>query len=193
MNKKEFLSKLQNRLSHLPNYEMVDIINYYDELIEDRVDNSLKSEEEVVNELGSIDDIVKKLGKDNNSKIVYDENTKQPVKQNDDSKTIMNIIIFVLLLPVWITAFSVLIGCVVGVISAGVGIFCSGIGSIIMSLTLNNITMTIFWIGIGLLLIGVSLVLIPPIVKLINLLISLMKKFLKFIINDSKRRLANEN
>ena len=60
MNKVEFLNELSSSLSSLSKSERDDLIQYYDELIEDRKERTNQSEEEIIASLGSIDDIVLK-------------------------------------------------------------------------------------------------------------------------------------
>lgn len=63
MNKEEFLNALRNKLVGLPEADVEDRISFYQEMIEDRIDEG-KSEEEAINEIGSVDDIVKEIAKD---------------------------------------------------------------------------------------------------------------------------------
>ena len=63
MNKEEFLNALRNKLVGLPEADVEDRLSFYQEMIEDRIDEG-KSEEEAINEIGSVDDIVKEIAKD---------------------------------------------------------------------------------------------------------------------------------
>ena len=56
MNKKEFLSRLEHRLSGLPREEREERLSFYSEMIDDRIEEGL-SEEEAVNDIGSIDEV----------------------------------------------------------------------------------------------------------------------------------------
>ena len=60
MNKQEFLSRLKNRLCGLPARELAERLDFYAEMIDDRVELGL-SEEAAVAEMGDIDDIVTQL------------------------------------------------------------------------------------------------------------------------------------
>lgn len=57
MNRSEFLSELTNRLDHLPHEEIVKIVSYYEESIDDRIEDGM-TEEVSIKSLGSLDDIV---------------------------------------------------------------------------------------------------------------------------------------
>ena len=72
MRKREFIRELSRRLGDMPDKERENVIDYYDELIEDTIERTNKSEEEVIYELGSINDIVKRV-KPSHEKIRYEE------------------------------------------------------------------------------------------------------------------------
>lgn len=56
MNKEEFISELRQRLEVFPEAEAEEYINYYREMIEDRLEENA-DEEAVVADLGSVDDV----------------------------------------------------------------------------------------------------------------------------------------
>lgn len=60
MNKKEFLTELEARLAGLPSEDTRRSLEYYAEMIDDRVEEGM-SEEEAVRELGSMDGIVSSI------------------------------------------------------------------------------------------------------------------------------------
>lgn len=60
MNKQEFISLLEKRLFQLPQIEKEHLLNYYNETIEDRMEDGM-SEAEAVASLDSIDMIVKQV------------------------------------------------------------------------------------------------------------------------------------
>ena len=57
MNKQEFLTQLRNRLSGLPKEDIEERLNFFSEMIDDRMEEGL-SEEEAVKLAGSVDEIV---------------------------------------------------------------------------------------------------------------------------------------
>ncbi len=59
MKKKEFLKKLKKGLAPMGGYERQRVLDYYDEMISDRVENG-KTEEEAVAELGSPEYVIEK-------------------------------------------------------------------------------------------------------------------------------------
>lgn len=60
MRKYEFLTELQSKLQGLPKDEIENRVNFYREMIEDRMDEG-KSEEQAVAEVGDVDDIVRQI------------------------------------------------------------------------------------------------------------------------------------
>ena len=63
MNKTEFLNELRSKLNGLPQEDLENRLNFYEEMINDRIDEG-KSEEEAVNEIGTVDEVVKEIAKD---------------------------------------------------------------------------------------------------------------------------------
>lgn len=60
MKKQEFLNELRKQLAGLPKDDLDNRINFYEEMINDRMDEGL-SEEEAVADIGTVDDIVKQI------------------------------------------------------------------------------------------------------------------------------------
>ena len=71
MKKDEFLNELEKRLRNIDWQERKEILNYYEELILDRMENTNLSEEDIVNELGRVEEIANKI-------INKQENIKTP-------------------------------------------------------------------------------------------------------------------
>lgn len=63
MNKVEFLNQLRKQLAGLPKDDLDNRISFYEEAINDRIDDG-KSEEEAVADIGSIDEVVREIAKD---------------------------------------------------------------------------------------------------------------------------------
>lgn len=60
MNKRDFLNKLSANLASLPKYEIDKSISYYEEIINDRIEDGM-SEEDAVAALGDIDSIAENI------------------------------------------------------------------------------------------------------------------------------------
>lgn len=103
MKKQEFLAVLRDRLRGLPQEDIDKSIDYYSEMIDDRMEDGLK-EETAVAALGSMDEIVSQILKE----IPFSKIVKAKVKQ----KRTMSAGIIVLLIlgfPVW---FSLLVAAI---------------------------------------------------------------------------------
>lgn len=94
MNKESFLSALRSRLAGLPQEDVEERLNFYAEMIEDRMEEGL-SEEEAVAEVGSVDEIAAQiLGDIPLSKIVKNKMPKRRLQA-------WEIVLLVLGFPVW--------------------------------------------------------------------------------------------
>lgn len=97
MNKSEFLVKLGNGLSGLPKKDIEERLNFYNEMIEDRIEEGI-SEEEAVAAIGSADEIA--------SQIIADTPFVKIAKERIKPKrrlTVLEIIFLVLGSPIWLS------------------------------------------------------------------------------------------
>lgn len=60
MNKKQFLEAIRNRIKGLPENDIDKSLDYYSEMIDDRVEDGM-TEEEAVAALGTVDEIVAQI------------------------------------------------------------------------------------------------------------------------------------
>ncbi len=147
MNRSEFLSELRKKLAGLPADDILRSLDYYGELIDDRVEDGL-SEEDAVAALGPLDDIVRQILTDTPlPKLI-----KEKVKPKRRLKW-WEIVLLALGSPIWLSlgvaAFAVIlslyvvlwslivsvwavfgafIGCSLGCIVSGIGLICVGKG-----------------------------------------------------------------
>ena len=63
MKKQEFLTELRSKLNGLPKEDIDNRVNFYEEMINDRMDDG-KSEEEAVADIGSVDEVVRQIAND---------------------------------------------------------------------------------------------------------------------------------
>lgn len=104
MKKYEFLSELKNRLSGLPQEDIEKTVDYYSEIIDDRIEDGIK-EEDAIKAIGSIDDVV--------SKILSDTSLPKLVKSKVKPKRTLKfweILLIILGSPIW---FSLLLAVVI--------------------------------------------------------------------------------
>lgn len=96
MSKYEFLAQLQNRLSGLPQDDIAERLAFYNEMIDDRIEEGF-SEEDAVSEIGSVDTII--------SQILTDIPLTKLIKENTPKKRLgaWEIVLLVLGSPIWIS------------------------------------------------------------------------------------------
>lgn len=95
MIKEEFINELRNKLVGLPKEELENRLNYYEEMIEDRMDEG-KTEEEAVAEIGNVDDIAKQITDETPLITLVKEQTK-PKR----SLKVWEIVLLFLGFPLW--------------------------------------------------------------------------------------------
>ena len=100
MTKVNFLFELRDKLSGLPTEDIEERLNFYSEMIEDRMEEGL-SEEDAVAAIGTTDEIAKQII----SEIPFTKIAKEKLKPKNNLK-IWEIILLVLGFPLW---FSLLI------------------------------------------------------------------------------------
>lgn len=179
MKKKEFLRILDKRIK---TKDKEDIINYYDELIEDMMDKNGVSEEEAIDMLEDIDDIVRKANRTDDSKISLEEEKKVATKENDSNALgkVLSIIIF---FPLWIVLLSVYFALICAAVGLEVGLGVAGVFSIIygfISIAVN-LNQAIIIIGVGIIVLGVMFIISPIIFKIAKLIFRATKKSFKTI------------
>lgn len=223
MRKREFLRELSRRLDNMDKKEKDDVIEYYDELIEDTIERTGKSEEDVIYDLGSISEISKRVNPNKYSKyeepseserIHYDEYTEEDVKHDHTdysrvnenkftkkehrTKTVVKhstigIILIIVTFPIWFAIMMSIIGVIIGIAAAGIGIVVGGVASLV-----GGILSFAGSLPQGLFLTGLGLLLIGLAFILIPLIIKLLAFIVKLIgkgINAlaTKRRVYYEN
>ena len=117
MKKQEFLDELRVKLNGLSKEELDERINFYSEMIDDRIDEG-KSEEEAVADLGGVDKVIDDILEDTPLlKLI-----KQKAKPNRALK-VWEIIFLILGFPLWFPLLLVfIILCLVGYLLVWVGV-----------------------------------------------------------------------
>lgn len=179
MTKREFLRRLRKKLNC---NDKDDIIAYYNELIEDKMDKTGLTEEEVIDRLDDIDDIVRKTNSQSGvyQKIKYDED-EIPKKKHKSSSG--NTLTKILYFPMAIVAFALYLALICLCVSLGLSLGLSGIAMIIFGIINlhTSISQGVIMISLGILSIGLTLIVVPLIYKLVALIITLIKKLYKKI------------
>lgn len=163
MNKQEFLARLRNGLSGMPQDDIEERIIFYSEMIDDRMEEGL-SETEAVGSIGTVDDVV--------SQILTDTPLTRLVKEKIKPERAMRsweIVLLVLGFPVWlpllIAAFAVILAVYIVVWSAVISLWAvemsfwaGALGGVVLAFTAQvNGLRGIVMLSIGLCCAGLSI------------------------------------
>lgn len=191
MNKQQFIDLLKYRLSKLPHDEVIKTINFYTEMIEDRIEEGM-SEEEAIADLGNIDEIT--------SSIIaevpvtsYVRNKYNFSKLNPTSKVLIGIAIF-FTSPIWIALIAVAFSLTIAGIALIFSLFITCVallfssyvlaGSLIVSCFFTtNIFASIAILGMGIMVMCISILLTTPVISLFTNSIKLIKDIYSSIKN----------
>ena len=171
MNKTQFCALLGNKLKpYLSPKEMYKTINFFEEMIDDRIDEGL-SEEEAVSQLGDINIIVDQILDEHN---IGKKQTKLVWRFIPRELGFINI---VLLFPAWITIFSlvaslfiVILSIIFSIVLSIIAIFIGGILLILKSpyylIYERNISYFLDTLGFGFVISGAGLIGIYWLIKI---------------------------
>lgn len=164
MTKKEFLDNLRLKLNGIPKEDLDERISFYDEAIDDRIEEGLK-ETEAVDELGSIDDIYKQIVSD----IPISKLVKDKVLPNRSLK-VWEIFLIIISSPIWasllialisviVSLYLVLCSLILAIWATVLSVLISGIAGIIGFIILliqGKLVSGFVILGLGLILCGLS-------------------------------------
>ena len=165
MNKTEFTEQLQLSLKGLSELDIKRSVDYYEEMIEDRIEDGM-AEEEAVSAMGSIDEI--------KAKILEETPIAKIVKEKMRPKRALRaweIVLLVLGAPVWIPVTAALLICclviflcfwiiILWLYATDLAIFASGFGFIIGAfIQQNGFNTGLFFAGGGIALVGAAILL----------------------------------
>lgn len=189
MNKNEFLLEIQNRLEGLPEDEIGKSLDFYREMIDDRIEDGM-SEEEAVSAIGSVDEVVKETLES----IPLSKMIKAKTKKEGGWRA-WEIVLLILGSPIWVPlmlcflilifVFYLVIWIIVIVFFVvDLALFVAGLASFIAgfaALFKIGAFYPLLAIGAGLILIGSSVMLVIPLVKLAKVTAKLGKKIVLWI------------
>jgi uncharacterized membrane protein len=186
MKREEFFKQLRERMSGFPSQTIESTISYYDELIDDAIEDG-KSEEATIESFGSVESIVNTLLKEVSiSKLVKEKVTpKRKLKS-------WEIVLIILGSPIWVSlgiallsvCFSLYVGfwsTIVALWAADLAFMVGGIAAVIGSFTtfaVGAAPQATFFLGAGLVGIGLSIVLGFAFVALTKLIAQLGAKII---------------
>lgn len=201
MNKQEFLSELKNRLAGIPQKDIDQTIEFYEELILDKMEEG-QLEEEAIASLDSIDEIVKATL----SNVSIPKLVKEKFAPKRSLKTWEIVVIAatsIIWVPLAIALLSIILSLYVGLWSGVIALAAStvSVGALsliivggILDLCTGHVASGIFTIGLALAFLGISLLLGLLTVKLSKLMVVLCKKIILWIKSlFVKRGEKNEN
>lgn len=198
MNKQEFLKALSERLDKLPENEKNKSINYYLEMIDDRIEEGA-SEDEAIDALGGIEEIAENIMSQ-----YPDANEKRSTKKRFNLNTV-TIILLIIGSPIWlsillaiisviISIFSAVFGIAVALVSIVISFILGGIFAVVASpvIMFQNLLAGVFALGSGLTLVGLGILAVFGSVLFIRLVIKATKFFIRKIayITSGKERFA---
>ncbi len=203
MTRLEFKSELSRRLEVIPFAERQKTLDYYDEMICDRVDDGM-SEAEAVAAMGSIDEIAVEIL----SQLSYppaEVEEKSPEKP-DRSKKALAILLAAVLSPIWIPAsvaiiltILAIVGCAAAALATLVAMIAaaalSGIALIGHSVYLTftaTLSYALLELGVGIACIGLGLVMLPLVWKLGEAMLACVRRFAAWVKSKIGRRKAHE-
>ncbi len=183
MNKNEFLKELKNSLKGLPKAEAENTINYYNEMIDEAVENG-ENEKEFIKSLGSQKEIAAEVLKNTPIKSLVKEKTR------NKKLTVLEIVLLVLGAPIWISValailsviFSVYISIWSVVVSFFAVVLALGLGGIALVLGsfififIGKIATFLVAFGAGFICMGLCILLIYVTILLTKGVIILSKK-----------------
>ena len=167
MNKTQFCALLGNKLKpYLSSKEIYKTLNFFEEMIDDRIDEGL-SEEEAVSQLGDINIIVDQILDEHNIEKKQTKLVWRFVPRKIPTE--LGFIITILLLPVWITIFAlgaslfiVILSIIFSIVLTIIAIFIGGILLILKSpfylIYERNISYFLDTLGFGFVNTGIGLI-----------------------------------
>ena len=130
MSKQEFINDLRERLMWLTSEELEKTVNFYSEMIDDRMEEGA-TEEEAVAALGPMDDITVKIarevGKGDEAETGVPTATTTVAKNSSES-LVLKIVVIAVTFPIWFPVLMGLFGAAIGIV-AGLFGACVGVGA----------------------------------------------------------------
>lgn len=195
MNKKEFINELGKNLNHFPKKEKNKCLHYYEEMINDRIEDGMP-EEMAVKAVGSIESIV--VSVTNELSLM----SLMTTKMNNAFSKKNNLVLILLGLPLWlplliafiivvlalyIVFISVIFSLYITLFAISVSGFLYAIFGFVFIFT-NGLAIGLATIGSGIFAFSLALLLFKPGIALANLLLEGVKKS----INSIKRLFINK-
>lgn len=183
MLREEFIIKLKNKLSGIPNDDLEKTIEYYNEIINDKIEEGV-SEEVAVNSLGMLDDIVNNILKEIPIKKIVIEKL-QPKRKLKTWEIVLLSVTGIIWIPMLIIFFALILTLYIslwsGVITSGALTISTGLTSLttifgVIDIFAGNISSGLVLIGIGLFSLGIAILFGILTIEFSKVMINVCKK-----------------
>ena len=186
MTKDEFIGQLRKNLSGLPKEEIDDRISFYEEMIDDKIQDGYK-EEDVISDLGSPDKVAREIIGDVPLRTIIKERVK-PKRTLKVWEIVLIIVGFPLWFPlvlalliVFLSGFIVIWSLMLAIVVVDISFVAAGGGSIgvgFMTFFNTSKSFGVFEVGAGLLAIGIGLLLVFATKSIITALVKVTRRML---------------
>ncbi|MGT2711749.1 DUF1700 domain-containing protein [Streptococcus oriscaviae] len=183
MKREEFIEALKLALKDLPEQEIQSSLAYFNEMIDDRIDEGM-TEEEAVADMGPVNDIATKLLMENQTLVNRVKDKIIPKRR----LATWEIILLILGFPIWgsllLAVAAILISVVVVVVSVGLGAIASIFAGIVMLFMApfnpnSSLDGRLFSVAISCLSVGLGLIFFSWLVQLFRFIKSRVKQYRK--------------
>ena len=190
MTRNAFFAALAARLSGVPGVDSEKILEYYGEMLDDRIEEGM-DEESAVAAMGSVDEIVQGIvGEMPLGRLILERIKPRRTLRG------FEIVLLVLGSPIWLSValslvavflsvyvslWSVLIGCYAGVVGGLVGGVVGGLGAAVLFAMKGSIPSVLLMLGGAFASLGIFLPLTLCLHKLVVLGVRCSKAFLRFV------------
>ncbi len=188
MNKAEFTEQLRNALQGLSEQDIKKSLDFYTEMIDDRIEDGM-TEEEAVSAIGTVDEIKSKILED----VPIAKIVKEKIKPKRELHT-WEIVILIVCAPVWLPVLLALIvsglaiyvsfwAIIFSLYATDLSVFVSGIASILYAFFAGPWLGKLFAVGSGIALIGIAVLLFFGFNQITRGMIYISKKFILWVKN----------
>ena len=189
MNKNEFLAELRERLSGLPKEDIEKSVEYYSEMIDERIEDGL-SEEDAVSAVGSVDEAVSQMTEDVPLAKLVKERLK-PKRELRAWELVLIVLGFPLWFPLILSAVIVVIAIYIVIWSVVVSVYAVAVSSAacaialplagILLFTTGGVPQGLFSLGAGLIFAGLAIMMFLASNQVAKGILWLSGKFISWI------------
>ena len=113
MNKEEFLNELKKGLSGIPKEDSDERVNFYSEMIDDRIEEGM-SEEEAVSAIGDVNAIISQIMAETPMTTIVKERVNKEKEKKKGGISPATLILIVVLFPLWLPIIATIFGLAIG-------------------------------------------------------------------------------